>query len=70
MQVYYKFSDSAKEVNENMNRNYKYSLEKFKDWERNGRHDDDDYEPSWKYTDQDFIDDAFGGEADAYWNID
>lgn len=69
----FRFSDLAREANENMNRSYSYDLKRFEEWEKNGskdEYDDDYYKPSWKYTDQDFIDDALGGEADAYWNID
>ena len=69
----YKFSDTAVAANENQNESYWDKLDEFEGWVKNGSRDDydnSDYKPSWKYTDQDFIDDAFGGEADAYWNID
>ena len=57
----YKFSTEAKELNQRKYDNYRASLEE--DNSASGV----EFE---RYTQQDAIDDAFGGEESAYWNID
>jgi len=63
-----KFSESTKELNNEKYTKYRRNIESEIQQELS------DYmygpEPSRRYSDQDFIDDAFGGEASAYWNID
>lgn len=57
----YKFSTEAKELNQRKYDNYRASLEEDNSASRG------EFE---RYTQQDAIDDAFGGEESAYWNID
>jgi hypothetical protein len=57
----YKFSMEAKELNQRKYDNYQVSLEE--DNNASG----EEFE---RYTQQDAVDDAFGGEESAYWNID
>lgn len=69
--AFFRFSALAKEASTNLFYGYCLDLERYKAWVVRGQvNDESDYTPSWKYSDQDFIDDAFGGEADACWNID
>jgi hypothetical protein len=62
----YKFSDEAKEKNAEKYKKYLSDLEDYDEYEN----DRFEARRSRPYTDQDYIDDAFGGDASAYWNID
>ena len=62
----YKFSEQAKFANSCKYEGYLQRIESLNSPEE---YSDDYFNPK-KYTDQDYIDDAFGGEESAYWNID
>jgi hypothetical protein len=64
----YRFPEKTKQVNREKFADFSSRIEKYinnQEWIE--KHGDGVRKP---YTEQDYIDDAFGGEASAYWNVD
>ena len=68
---YYKYIFSEEAKFKNILKYHKCIYESNKESERvQDEIDGENYRAEKRYEDQSFIDDAFGGEEDAYWNID